>query len=79
MVWSRAWPTCSEPVTFGGGMTMENGRCRCRVGREVAAVYPQLVPPLLYLARRVLGGQVGVDRLGASAPPVDGLRSTPSS
>ncbi len=23
-VWSRAWPMCSEPVTFGGGMTMEN-------------------------------------------------------
>src|SRR5215469_1198448 len=21
-VWSRAWPICSEPVTFGGGITM---------------------------------------------------------
>src|ERR1041384_6491891 len=25
IVWSRAWPMCSEPVTFGGGMTMEDG------------------------------------------------------
>src|SRR6266571_4265092 len=22
MVWSRAWPMCSEPVTFGGGITI---------------------------------------------------------
>src|SRR5699024_799702 len=22
---SQAWPRCSFPVTFGGGMTMENG------------------------------------------------------
>ena len=22
-VWSSAWPMCSEPVTFGGGITME--------------------------------------------------------
>jgi hypothetical protein len=25
IVWSRACPRCSEPVTFGGGMTMQNG------------------------------------------------------
>ena len=25
IVWSSAWPTCSDPVTFGGGMTMVNG------------------------------------------------------
>ena len=25
-VWSRAWPTCRFPVTFGGGSTIENGR-----------------------------------------------------
>jgi hypothetical protein len=25
MVCSRAWPMCIEPVTFGGGMTIENG------------------------------------------------------
>jgi hypothetical protein len=25
MVWSSAWPMCSEPVTFGGGMTIEKG------------------------------------------------------
>ena len=24
-VWSSAWPMCSEPVTFGGGSTMQNG------------------------------------------------------
>src|SRR3954452_12093714 len=24
-VWLRAWPMCSEPVTFGGGSTIENG------------------------------------------------------
>ena len=24
-VMSSAWPMCSEPVTFGGGMTIENG------------------------------------------------------
>src|SRR5512135_1414901 len=23
-VWLSAWPMCSEPVTFGGGMTMLN-------------------------------------------------------
>ena len=23
--WLSAWPTCSDPVTFGGGMTMVNG------------------------------------------------------
>ena len=34
-----------------------------RVGREVTAVYPQLVPPLLDLARRVLGGQRRVARV----------------
>src|SRR2546430_369618 len=22
-VWSSMWPICSEPVTFGGGMTMQ--------------------------------------------------------
>ena len=25
MVVPSAWPMCSEPVTLGGGMTMENG------------------------------------------------------
>ncbi len=25
MVWSSAWPMCSDPVTLGGGMTIENG------------------------------------------------------
>ncbi len=25
MVLSSAWPRCSDPVTFGGGMTMVNG------------------------------------------------------
>ena len=25
MVAVSAWPRCSEPVTFGGGSTMENG------------------------------------------------------
>lgn len=24
-VWSIAWPRCRLPVTFGGGMTMQNG------------------------------------------------------
>src|SRR5581483_10825154 len=24
-----AWPMCSEPVTLGGGMTIENGRPSC--------------------------------------------------
>src|SRR5947207_2801679 len=24
-VWLRAWPRCREPVTFGGGSTIENG------------------------------------------------------
>ena len=25
MVTNSAWPMCSEPVTFGGGITIENG------------------------------------------------------
>jgi hypothetical protein len=24
-VWLKAWPMCSEPVTFGGGSRMQNG------------------------------------------------------
>ena len=28
-----AWPMCSEPVTFGGGMTMVNGSASRRSGR----------------------------------------------
>ena len=64
---------CSEPVTFGGGMTMENGGLSLvGVRREVAGRYPLLVPPLLYLARLVLGGEatggpaVGSTGLGRS-------------
>lgn len=26
MVAVSAWPRCSEPVTFGGGNTMQNGK-----------------------------------------------------
>ncbi len=28
-----AWPICSEPVTFGGGITMQNGLAAARSGR----------------------------------------------
>jgi hypothetical protein len=36
MSWSvllRAWPMCSEPVTFGGGITMVKGTASRRSGR----------------------------------------------
>ena len=47
-----------RPVTFGGGMTMQNGGLSLAgVGGEVAGRYPLLVPSLLYLARLVLGGE----------------------
>ena len=33
-VLSSAWPTCSEPVTFGGGMTIE----KAGLGDEASAL-----------------------------------------
>src|ERR1700712_2786210 len=33
-VLSRAWPICSEPVTFGGGLTMVKGWASGRSGRK---------------------------------------------
>ena len=37
-----AWPMCSEPVTFGGGMTMANGSASgSSLGREGAGRLPR--------------------------------------
>ena len=47
---------CSEPVTLGGGITMENGALARGVGVEQPARYPVLVTASLYIAGRVLGG-----------------------
>src|SRR5690349_20935547 len=38
IVCSSAWPTCSEPVTLGGGITIENvGRSSCGPGSNTPA------------------------------------------
>jgi len=37
MVIVSAWPTCSSPVTLGGGMTMTNG---FRFGSTTGVKYP---------------------------------------
>ena len=70
MVTNSAWPMCSEPVTFGGGMTIEKGALGdLRVGVEVALLEPEAVPPLLDLRWIVGFGQlvhrsVGLGRQG---------------
>ena len=43
-----AWPRCSAPVTFGGGMTMQYGLAAgIRLRVEIARLLPLLVDPLL--------------------------------
>ena len=68
---SNAWPTCSEPVTFGGGMTSENvGRSIAvgAAGGEDVGVEPALIGRRLYGARVVLRGQF--DRIRGHDPGV---------
>ena len=43
-----AWPMCSDPVTFGGGMTMQNGSAPgVRLGLEGAGLFPSRAPARL--------------------------------
>jgi len=48
---SNMWPICSEPVTFGGGITSEKyGSPRPGFGAEQLRVHPPLGPMRLETA-----------------------------
>ena len=47
-------------MTFGGGMTMQNGfACRVRLAVEVMLLFPECQPALLGFLRVVLLGEFG--------------------
>jgi len=53
------WPICSEPVTLGGGMTMENtGRGGFGIGTKQLLLHPGAGPALLDLLRFVRFGDL---------------------
>ena len=53
-----AWPMCSWPVTFGGGMTMVNGfLLRSIWGMEIPLVAPVLIDAILGALRGILFGE----------------------
>ena len=55
---------CRAPVTFGGGMTMQNGlRLGSGSAVEVAALVPELQPALLGFLGVVLLGKFGRHRV----------------
>ena len=62
--WSRAWPMCRTPVTFGGGDDPEHESVGFRVRGEVTCLLPAFVARPLHLGGRVLGGQL--DGLGSA-------------
>ncbi len=56
-VCSSMCPMCSEPVTFGGGITIENtGPGRIRIRLEQLFLDPVFRPARLYLLRFVCFG-----------------------
>ncbi len=54
---------CSEPVTFGGGITTQKAGCSALdvpgLGAHQAAGFPRLVQAVLYLTRQVLRWELG--------------------
>ena len=53
----RAWPMCRAPVTFGGGMTMQNGLRSGRVGCGSSRARSRMQPALLGFLGVVLLGE----------------------
>ncbi len=53
MVCSNMWPMCSDPVTFGGGMTMEKTRVPGLL--RVRAINARFDPPLRPMRLKALG------------------------
>jgi hypothetical protein len=78
-----AWPMCSEPVTFGGGITMVNGAASLRSG-AAALNAPLLLPDgghaafdigglVVFLDHGTAAGMVGGSLKQTVAGPLKGM------